>query len=54
MWVNKKPDLKRMEIFGAEAYAKNLGYLKKIDMNSTCLWGILVQTISYMMKTNRR
>lgn len=34
MWTNNKPDLKRMEIFGTEAYAKNLGYLKKLENRS--------------------
>lgn len=34
MWTGKKPDLSRMQIFGSEAYAKTLGYLKKLDERS--------------------
>lgn len=34
MWTNKKPDLSRMQIFGSDAYAKILGYLKKLDERS--------------------
>ena len=34
IWINQKPDLKRMQIFGTEVYAKNLGYLKKLEDRS--------------------
>lgn len=31
MWTNQQPDLKNIEIFGAEAYSKKLGYLHKLE-----------------------
>lgn len=34
MWSTKTPDLKRLQIFGCNAYAKVLGYLKKFDERS--------------------
>lgn len=34
MWTNKKPDLTTLKIFGCDAYAKVLGYLKKLDQRS--------------------
>lgn len=34
MWTNRKPDLKNLQIFGSEAFAKTLGYLKKLDQRS--------------------
>lgn len=33
-WKNRKPDLSNVQIFGSKAYAKNLGYLKKLDSRS--------------------
>ncbi|KAK9879752.1 hypothetical protein WA026_006815 [Henosepilachna vigintioctopunctata] len=34
MWTGNKPDLKRLQIFGSEVYAKTLGYLKKLESRS--------------------
>lgn len=34
MWTGNKPDLKRLQIFGSEVYAKTLGYLNKLDSRS--------------------
>lgn len=31
MWEHKKPDLRRLQLFGCDAYAKVLGPLKKLD-----------------------
>lgn len=33
MWEhkNKRPDLKRLQLFGCDAYVKTLGPLKKLD-----------------------
>jgi len=33
-WTGRKPDLSRLQIFGTDAYAKVLGYLKKLDVRS--------------------
>lgn len=30
-WTNRVPDLSNLQIFGSQAYAKNLHYLKKLD-----------------------
>lgn len=35
IWYNKKPDMKRVQLFGSECYSKNLSYLKKLDERST-------------------
>lgn len=40
MWNNKKPNLKNLQIFGTNAYAKKLGYLKKLDERSEKLFFI--------------
>ena len=34
MWEKRKPNLKSLQVFGAEAYAKVLGPLKKLDKRS--------------------
>ncbi|GJQ86999.1 hypothetical protein Trydic_g12582 [Trypoxylus dichotomus] len=34
VWMNEKPNVKYMQVFGAEVYAKQLGYLKKLDERS--------------------
>lgn len=34
MWNNRQPDLKYIQLFGTEVYAKNLGYLRKLDERS--------------------
>lgn len=34
MWLKKKPDLTKLQIFGCEVHAKVLGYLKKLDQRS--------------------
>lgn len=31
MWEHKKPDLRRLQLFGCDAYVKVLGPLKKLD-----------------------
>lgn len=33
-WYNRKPDLAKLQIFGSVAYAKVLGYVKKLDERS--------------------
>ncbi|XP_076661161.1 uncharacterized protein LOC143365143 [Halictus rubicundus] len=33
-WIKKKPDLTNLQIFGCDAHAKELGYLKKLDERS--------------------
>lgn len=34
MWLKKKPDLTKLQIFGCDVHAKVLGYLKKLDQRS--------------------
>lgn len=34
MWFSKKPNLGNLQLFGCVAYAKNLGYLKKLEDRS--------------------
>lgn len=33
-WTGKRPNLSNLQIFGSEAYAKRLGYLKKLESRS--------------------
>lgn len=37
MWTGRKPDMRKLKLFGSEAFAKNLTYVRKLDERSTKL-----------------